>query len=80
VINYRSFYILEQVSKPGQYPHAHGVTVESAVAIAQGYKPHAKKRFVRLARKFGGVMSTVMVPTDYPVQSMNTIWVLQRLL
>jgi hypothetical protein len=28
--------------------------------------------------EFGGVMSTVMVPTDYPVQPGDTIYVLER--
>jgi polysaccharide export outer membrane protein len=32
---------------------------------------------VRLARKFGGVQSTVMVP--YPVQPGDTIYVLERM-
>jgi hypothetical protein len=32
----------------------------------------------RLTRKFGGVMSTVMVPIDYPVQPGDTIYVLER--
>ena len=78
VITYRPFYILGQVTRPGQYPFAQGLTVENAVAIAEGYTPRAKQRFVRLTRKFDGVMSTVMVPTDYPVQPGDTIYVLQR--
>ena len=79
VVTYRPFYILGQVTRPGQYPYAQGLTVENAVAIAEGYTPRAKMRFVRLTRKFDGVMSTVMVPTDYPVQPGDTIYVLQRL-
>jgi polysaccharide biosynthesis/export protein len=79
VITYRPFYILGEVTRPGQYPFASGLTVENAVAIAEGYTPRAKQRFVRLTRKFDGVMSTVMVPTDYPVQPGDTIYVLQRL-
>jgi hypothetical protein len=35
------------------------MTVEAAVAIVEGYSDRAKKRFVRLTRRFGGVMSTV---------------------
>jgi len=79
VITYRPFYILGEVTRPGQYPFASALTVEEAVAIAQGYTPRAKKRMVRLTRRFGGVMSTVMVPTDYPVQPGDTIYVLQRM-
>ena len=55
-----------------------GMSPDFAVAIAEGYTERAKKRFVRLTRKFGGVMSTVMVPTDYPVQPGDTIYVLER--
>jgi polysaccharide export outer membrane protein len=54
------------------------VTVEVAT-YRPFYRDRAKKRFVRLTRRFGGVMSTVMVPTDYPVQPGDTIYVLERL-
>ena len=46
VITYRPFYILGEVTRPGQYPFASGLTVENAVAIAEGYAPRAKQRFV----------------------------------
>jgi polysaccharide export outer membrane protein len=78
VATYRPFFILGEVEKPGQYPYVNAMTVESAVAIAEGYTERAKQRFVRLTRRFGGVMSTVMVPTDYPVQPGDTIYVLER--
>jgi polysaccharide export outer membrane protein len=76
---YRPFFILGEVNKPGGYPYVNGMTVEGAVAIAEGYTERAKQRMVRLTRKFGGVMSTVMVPTDYPVQPGDTIYVMERL-
>jgi polysaccharide export outer membrane protein len=66
VETYRPFFILGEVNKPGQYPYVNAMTVEAAVAIAEGYTERAKQRMVRLTRKFGGVMSTVMVPPDYP--------------
>jgi polysaccharide export outer membrane protein len=78
VATYRPFFILGEVNKPGQYPYVNAMTVEAAVAISEGYTERAKKRFVRLTRRFGGVMSTVMVPTDYPVQPGDTIYVLER--
>ena len=43
------------------------------VALAEGYTER-----VRLTRRFNGVNSTVMVPTDYPVQPGDTIYVLER--
>jgi polysaccharide export outer membrane protein len=75
---YRPFFILGEVRRPGQFSYVNGMTVEGAVAIAEGYTERAKKRMVRLTRKFGGLMSTVMVPTDYPVQPGDTIYVLER--
>ena len=79
VESYRPFFILGEVRKPGQFPYVNGgMTVEAAVAIAEGYTERANKRMVRLTRKFGGVMSTVMVPTDYPMQPGDTIYVLER--
>jgi len=78
VATYRPFFILGEVNKPGQYPYVNAMTVEAAVAISEGYTERAKKRFVRLTRRFGGVMSTVMVPADYPVQPGDTIYVLER--
>lgn len=68
VETYRPFFILGEVNKPGGYAYVNGMTAEAAVAIAEGYTERAKKRMVRLTRRFGGVNSTVMVPTDYPVQ------------
>jgi polysaccharide export outer membrane protein len=78
VETYRPFFILGEVHKPGGYPYINGMTVEAAVAVAEGYTERAKKRMVRLTRRFGGVNSTVMVPTDYPVQPGDTIYVLER--
>lgn len=78
VETYRPFFILGEVKKPGQFAYVNGMSVETAVAIAEGYTERANERKVRLTRKFGGVMSTVMVPTDYPVQPGDTIYVLER--
>ena len=59
-------------------PYVNAMTVETAVAIAEGYTERANERKVRLTRRFGGVLSTVMVPTDYPVQPGDAIYVLER--
>jgi polysaccharide export outer membrane protein len=79
VQTYRPFFILGEVQKAGQYPYVNGMTVETAVAIASGYTDRANQKKVRLSRRFGGVLSTVMVPNDYPVQPGDTIYVPERL-
>jgi polysaccharide export outer membrane protein len=51
VLSYRPFYILGEVTKPGEYPYTNGLTVQNAVATANGftYRANTKKVFVRHA-------------------------------
>jgi len=47
VLEYRTFYILGEVNKPGEYPYRTNLTLEQAVATAGGYTYRAnRKRFV----------------------------------
>src|SRR6202048_769542 len=39
----RPFFILGEVVAPGQYPYVPNMTVESAVAIAGGFSPRARR-------------------------------------
>jgi polysaccharide biosynthesis/export protein len=64
------------VKKAGQFPFVNGSG--NGGAIAEGYTERANQRKVRLTRRFGGVMSTVMVPPDYLVQPGDTIYVFER--
>ena len=50
VLNYRPFYILGEVMKPGEYPYTNGLTVLNAVATAQGFTYRADKRKVFIKR------------------------------
>lgn len=43
VLNYRPFFILGEVIKPGSYPYVNGMTVVNAVALAGGYTYRADK-------------------------------------
>ena len=49
VLNYRPFYILGEVSKPGEYPFISGLTVTNAVATAGGftYRANVHRLFLR---------------------------------
>lgn len=46
ILNYRPFYILGEVNRPGEYPYTNGLTVFNAVATAQGFTYRANKRDV----------------------------------
>lgn len=50
VINYRPFFILGEVSKPGSYPYVNGMTVINAVALAGGYTYRADKSGATITR------------------------------
>lgn len=54
VDRYRPFYILGEVSKPGEYPYAAGMTVLTAVAISGGFGPRAQKKHVLITRTVDG--------------------------
>jgi protein involved in polysaccharide export with SLBB domain len=62
VINYRPFYILGQVNKPGEYPYVNGISVLSAVALAGGYTYRANEWSVYLRRR--GTDEQRLVPAD----------------
>lgn len=51
VMNYRPFFILGEVARPGQYPYATGLTVQQAVATAGGfsYRANTKRVFIKRA-------------------------------
>lgn len=46
VINYRPYYILGEVGRPGEYPFTSGLTVQNAVAASGGFTYRANKRIV----------------------------------
>jgi polysaccharide export outer membrane protein len=49
VLNYRPYYILGEVSRPGEYPFVNGMRIEQAIAAAGGftYRANQKKVFVQ---------------------------------
>jgi len=51
---HRPFFILGEVSYPGQYPFVANMTVETAVAIAGGFTPRASKETVTVTRSRNG--------------------------
>lgn len=53
VLNYRPFYILGEVTKPGEYPYTNGLTVLNAVATANGFTYRANKGRVYIKRADG---------------------------
>ena len=46
VLNYRPFYIIGEVKRPGSYPYVNGMTVVNAVALAGGYTYRARENHI----------------------------------
>jgi polysaccharide biosynthesis/export protein len=64
---YRPFFILGEVAAPGQYPYVPNMSVESAVAIAGGFSPRAKRDSVTLTHNADRVIAplgTAIGPGD----------------
>ena len=71
VLNYRPFYILGEVNKPGEYPYTSGLTVLNAVATANGftYRANTRKVFIKRAdsaveQSFPLTSTTLVAPGD----------------
>jgi len=75
---YRPFFILGEVTFPGQYPYVANMTVETAVAIAGGFTPRAQRTTVDLSRPFSGGIARANVPVIAPVRPGDTIVVAER--
>ena len=78
VETYRPFFILGEVTTPGQYPYVANMTAETAVAIAGGFSPRADKRKIELTRNAPGQSFKGDVPLNYPVRPGDTIQVKER--
>lgn len=75
---YRPFFILGEVTTPGQYPFVPNMTVENAIAVAGGFSPRAQKRTVEITRNGGGQRFTGDVPLNYPMRPGDTVVVKER--
>ncbi|MBC6982489.1 polysaccharide biosynthesis/export family protein [Caulobacter sp. 17J80-11] len=71
VLNYRPFYILGEVKKPGEYPYTNALTVMNAAARAEGftYRADTRRVFIKHAnetaeREYPLTSSTPVAPGD----------------
>jgi polysaccharide export outer membrane protein len=76
--SYRPFFILGEVAAPGQYPYVPNMSVESAVAIAGGFSPRAKRDRVTLTHADGAGVSRVVVPLGTALSPGDTVLVGER--
>ncbi len=75
---YRPFFILGEVAAPGQYPYVPNMSVESAVAIAGGFSPRARRDSVTLTHTDRTGLMRVVVPLGTAISPGDTILVGER--
>ena len=78
VETYRPFFILGEVTNPGQYPYVANMTAETAIAIAGGFAPRAFKGKVEITRNAPGQQIRGDVPLAFPLRPGDTIVVKER--
>jgi polysaccharide export outer membrane protein len=76
--SYRPFFILGEVAAPGQYPYVPNMSVESAVAIAGGFSPRARRDSVTLTHSDGSGSMRIVVPLGTSLSPGDTVLVGER--
>jgi polysaccharide export outer membrane protein len=76
--SYRPFFILGEVAAPGQYPYVPNMTVESAIAIAGGFSPRARRDIVTLTHTDPSGAARYEVPLGTSLKPGDTVQVGER--
>lgn len=79
VMTYRPFYILGEVSTPGEYPYTSGLSVINAVAAAGGFSYRANKKIVYIKTAEGTQEVKYPLNAATMVQPGDTIRVDERI-
>ena len=79
VTNYRPFYILGEVGRPGEYPFNSGLTVLNAVAAAGGFTYRANKKIVYIKSVGADQEVKYELNTNTVVQPGDTLRVSERI-
>jgi polysaccharide export outer membrane protein len=75
---YRPFFILGEVAAPGQYPYVPNMTAESAVAIAGGFSPRARRDRVTVTHTDASGTGRFVLPPGTPISPGDTVLVGER--
>ncbi len=73
-----AFYILGEVTRPGEYPFSEGLTVQNAVATAGGFTYRANQRQVFIKHRNEAQERRVKMNAALPVQPGDTIRITER--
>ncbi len=77
IVKHRNFTVSGEVKKPGGFEYREGVTVQEAIALAEGFTERANRNEVMVTRLNGGTAQTVPVLLDAPILPNDLIIVSQ---
>ena len=75
---YRPFFILGEGAAPGQYPYVPNMTAESAVAIAGGFSPRARRDRVTVTHTDASGTGRFEISPGSPISPGDTVLVGER--
>lgn len=78
ILSYRPYYILGEVTHPGQYDYSKGLTVIAAIAKAEGFTYRARKSAIFLKREGQAEEVRVALTPDLLVAPGDTIRIGER--
>lgn len=64
IVRYRNFFVNGEVRKPGGFEYREGMTVQKALALAEGFTEKADRSEVKITRQQGGSTNTIPVALD----------------
>jgi polysaccharide export outer membrane protein len=79
MVEYRPYYILGEVNKPGQYAYSIGLTVTKAVATAGGFTYRADNRVVYVTREGAATEAPIQVTAATRIGPGDTVRIGERL-
>lgn len=78
VVQFRPYYILGEVNRPGEYPFIDGLTVVKAIAVAGGYTYRANRSRVFIKKAMSAVENSVSGPETTMITPGDTVRVPER--
>ena len=78
IVTFRPFYILGEITHPGELPYSDGMTVLNAVATAQGFTYRANKKYVFIKHKGEATEKRVLLTPDLRVLPGDTVRIGER--
>lgn len=77
IVKHRNFTVSGEVKKPGGFEYREGVTVQEAIALAEGFTERANRNEVMVTRLNGATAQTIPVLLDAPILPNDLIIVSQ---